>query len=84
MVTMPILSVNANEKPIYNTIGSIKQKLTSITNSESEFVKFVTSNIPPQPMNYEKIVLFNKNLTSCETVDQKDLESGPNSCGIGA
>ncbi|WP_161486335.1 MBL fold metallo-hydrolase [Candidatus Nitrosocosmicus hydrocola] len=73
-----------HEKPIYNTIGSIKQKLTSITNSESEFVKFVTSNIPPQPMNYEKIVLFNKNLTSCETVDQKDLESGPNSCGISA
>lgn len=71
-------------KPIYNTIGSIKQKLTSITNSESEFVKFVTSRIPPQPMNYEEIVLFNKNLISCETVDQKDLESGPNSCGIGA
>ncbi len=73
-----------HEKPIYNTIGSIKQKLTSITNSENEFVKFVTTNIPPQPMNYEKIVLFNKNLTSCETVDQKDLESGPNSCGISA
>jgi hypothetical protein len=70
------------EKPIYNPIGSIKQELTSITNSEIEFVKFVTANMPPQPMNYEKIVLFNKNLTSCEIVDQKDLESGPNSCGI--
>jgi hypothetical protein len=35
-------------------------------------------------MNFEKIVSINKNLTSCEMVDQKDLESGPNSCGISA
>jgi len=73
-----------HEKPVLNTIRFVKQKLESITHSEDAFVKFVTSNVPPQPMNYEKIVLLNKNLTLCEMVDQKDLESGPNSCGISA
>ena len=63
---------------------SIKQKLASIIDSENKFIDFVTSNIPPHPMNYEKIVYLNKNLTSCDMVNQADLESGPNSCGIRA
>lgn len=73
-----------HKKPIFNTLKSIKQNLESINSSEIDFMNFVTSNIPPQPMNYEKIVSINKNMTSCDMVNQKDLEVGPNSCGIRA
>ncbi len=68
--------------PITNTLKSIKQKLANITHSENSFSDYVSSNIPPQPMNYEKIVKINRNLMSCETVLYRDLEAGPNSCGI--
>ena len=69
-----------HEKPVLDSLGSIKQKLASILDSKNIFIDFVTSNIPPHPMNYEKIVYLNKNLTSCDMVNQADLESGPNSC----
>jgi glyoxylase-like metal-dependent hydrolase (beta-lactamase superfamily II)/rhodanese-related sulfurtransferase len=71
-----------HSKPIFNTLKSIKQKLESITHSENSFSDYVSSNIPPQPMNYDKIVKINRNLISCETVLFRDLEAGPNSCGI--
>jgi glyoxylase-like metal-dependent hydrolase (beta-lactamase superfamily II)/rhodanese-related sulfurtransferase len=70
--------------PVSDTIESIKQKLNSITKSEKDFLNYITSNIPPKPMNYEQIVSINKNLTPCDRVEQQDLESGPNSCGISA
>ena len=71
-------------KPVFDTIESIRHKLNSITQSEKDFLNYITSNIPPQPMNYEQIVSINKNLTRCDRVEQQDLESGPNSCGISA
>jgi glyoxylase-like metal-dependent hydrolase (beta-lactamase superfamily II)/rhodanese-related sulfurtransferase len=71
-------------KPISNTVNSIKQKMNLLSASEQEFVKFVTASIPPQPMNYEKIISINKNLIPCNKVEQKDIEAGPNSCGIKA
>ena len=71
-------------KPVFETIESIKQKLNSITKSEKDFLNYITSNIPPQPMNYGQIVSINKNMISCDRVEQQDLESGPNSCGISA
>jgi glyoxylase-like metal-dependent hydrolase (beta-lactamase superfamily II)/rhodanese-related sulfurtransferase len=73
-----------HEKPVLDSLGSIRQKLAPILDSENRFIDFVTSNIPPHPMNYEKIVYLNKNLISCDMVNQADLESGPNSCGIRA
>jgi glyoxylase-like metal-dependent hydrolase (beta-lactamase superfamily II)/rhodanese-related sulfurtransferase len=73
-----------HKKPILDTLGAIKQRLTTIIDSKIKFIDFVTSNIPPHPMNYEKIVYLNKNLISCDRVGQADLESGPNSCGIKA
>jgi glyoxylase-like metal-dependent hydrolase (beta-lactamase superfamily II)/rhodanese-related sulfurtransferase len=74
----------SHEKPITNTIGSIKQKMNLLSASQQEFVKFVTASIPPQPMNYEKIISINKNMIPCDKVEQKDIEAGPNSCGIKA
>ena len=71
-----------HEKPIYGTIKSINQNIDLLSVSEGEFVKFVTENIPPHPMNYEKITLINKQMISCDEIEQKDIESGPNACGI--
>ncbi len=71
-------------KPVFDTIESVKRKLNSITKSEKDFLYYVTSNIPPQPMNYKQIVSINENLTPCDRVEQQGLESGPNSCGISA
>ena len=73
-----------HEKPVFDTIESIKQKLKSISKSEKDFINYVTSNIPPQPMNYEQIVSINRNMISCDRVEQQNLEAGPNSCGIKA
>ncbi len=69
-------------KPVFNTVEFIKHKLNSITKSEKDFLNYVASNIPTQPMNYEQIVSINKNLTHCDRVEQQDLELGPNTCGI--
>jgi glyoxylase-like metal-dependent hydrolase (beta-lactamase superfamily II) len=71
-----------HNKPIFNTLQSIKLQLAKITNSENNFSEYLCSNIPPQPMNYDKIVKINQNLISCEKVLFRDLEAGPNSCGI--
>lgn len=74
----------SHEKSISNTIGSIKQKMNLLSASQQEFVKFVTASIPPQSMNYEKIISINKSMIPCDKVEQKDIEAGPNSCGIKA
>ncbi len=71
-------------KPVFDTIESIRHKLNPITKSEKDFLNYVASNSPPQPMNYEQIVSINKNLTHFDRVEQQDLESGHNSCGIRA
>jgi glyoxylase-like metal-dependent hydrolase (beta-lactamase superfamily II)/rhodanese-related sulfurtransferase len=71
-----------HEKPVYETIKSIHQNIDLLSVPEVEFVKFVTDNIPPRPTNYEKIISINKQMISCDEIEQNDIESGPNSCGI--
>jgi glyoxylase-like metal-dependent hydrolase (beta-lactamase superfamily II)/rhodanese-related sulfurtransferase len=75
-----------HQKLISNTINSIKQKINLLSASEAEFIKFVTGSTSslPQPMNYDKIISINKNMTLCDTIEQKDIEAGPNACGIRA
>jgi glyoxylase-like metal-dependent hydrolase (beta-lactamase superfamily II)/rhodanese-related sulfurtransferase len=74
-----------HQKLISNTINSIKQEIDLLSASEAEFIKFVTGNTSlPQPMNYEKIISMNKNMTLCDTIEQKDIEAGPNACGVSA
>jgi glyoxylase-like metal-dependent hydrolase (beta-lactamase superfamily II)/rhodanese-related sulfurtransferase len=74
-----------HQKLISNTIKSIKQKMNLLSASETEFIKFVMDSTPPsQPMNYEKIISINKNMTLCDMIEQKDIEVGPNACGISA
>jgi hypothetical protein len=73
-----------HSKPILSSIKSSKESMGLLSASEDEFVRYVTSSIPPQPMNYERILSINKLLTPCDMVEEKDIEAGPNSCGIRA
>ena len=71
-----------HEKPVFDTIGSIKKKVKILSASQQEFTKFIMNNIPTQPMNYKKIININKRMIPCDNINVSDLEAGPNSCGI--
>ncbi len=68
-------------KLISETIESLKDKLNVLTLTESEFVKYSTSRIPPTPPNYETIAGLNKQ-GSYEGYVPADLEAGANHCAI--
>jgi hypothetical protein len=74
----------SHEKPISNSMKLIKEQMNLLSASEDKFVEFVTTSIPTQPMNYEKIISINNKMISCDKVEEKDIEAGPNSCGIRA
>jgi glyoxylase-like metal-dependent hydrolase (beta-lactamase superfamily II)/rhodanese-related sulfurtransferase len=71
-----------HEDPIFKTIGDIKADVKAFKMDEDEFISYVTSSIPPQPMNYKRILQLNKDLLLCNGLHLDDLEAGPNSCGI--
>jgi glyoxylase-like metal-dependent hydrolase (beta-lactamase superfamily II)/rhodanese-related sulfurtransferase len=71
-----------HEDPIFKTIGEIKAYVRAFKMDEDEFISYVTSSIPPQPMNYKRILQLNKDLLLCNNLHLDDLEAGPNSCGI--
>lgn len=71
-----------HEDPIFKTIGEIKADVRVFKMDEDEFISYVTSTIPPQPMNYKRILQLNKDLLLCNRLHLDDLEAGPNSCGI--
>jgi hypothetical protein len=72
----------AHEKPVFNTLGSIKKEIRFLSLSRDEFISSVSSSIPAQPINYKTIIHMNKNGTLCDKVQIQDLEAGPNLCGI--
>jgi glyoxylase-like metal-dependent hydrolase (beta-lactamase superfamily II)/rhodanese-related sulfurtransferase len=71
-----------HEDPIFKTIGEIKANIKAFRMDEDEFVSYMASSIPPQPMNYKRILRLNKDLLLCNNLHLDDLEAGPNSCGI--
>jgi glyoxylase-like metal-dependent hydrolase (beta-lactamase superfamily II)/rhodanese-related sulfurtransferase len=71
-----------HEDPIFKTIGEIKDYVKAFRMDEDEFINYVSSSIPPQPMNYKRILRLNKDLLLCNNLHLDDLEAGPNSCGI--
>jgi hypothetical protein len=68
-------------KLISATIESLKSKLDMLKLTESEFVKYTTSRIPPTPPNYLTIAGLNKQ-GSYEGYLPADLEAGANRCAI--
>jgi glyoxylase-like metal-dependent hydrolase (beta-lactamase superfamily II)/rhodanese-related sulfurtransferase len=71
-----------HQEPIFKTIGEIKTSVKAFRMDEDEFVSYVASSIPPQPLNYRRILGLNKDLLLCKSPQLDDLEAGPNSCGI--
>lgn len=71
-----------HEDPIFKTIGEIKACLKAFRMDEDEFINYLASSIPAQPMNYKRILRLNKDLLLCNNIHLDDLEAGPNSCGI--
>ena len=76
------LSRNTFNTKFDNISERIKQNINLLSASENDFVKFVNENIPPRPMNYDRIIFINKQLISCDEIEQNDIEVGPNACGI--
>lgn len=68
-------------RPVTMTLGELKIASEAITIADkNEFVKFLTSNIPITPPNYETIKKFNKAGVSIPLDYAEDLEIGPNRC----
>jgi glyoxylase-like metal-dependent hydrolase (beta-lactamase superfamily II)/rhodanese-related sulfurtransferase len=71
-----------HKEPIFKTIRDIKAYVKAFRMDENEFTSYVVSSIPPQPVNYRRILRLNKDLPLCNILQLDDLEAGPNSCGI--
>ncbi len=66
-------------KPVVASLDWIRKNNKVFELSKSEFIKYVVSNMPPKPFNYEEIVSANKNqLDYPEEVSE--LEFGANRC----
>jgi hypothetical protein len=67
--------------PITASIGEIVSWLSPWLASESGFVERVTSNLPPTPSNFVRIVELNES-GDMPDVDPSDLEAGANRCAV--
>lgn len=67
---------------IADTIGSVKKNVKFLSMPKDEFVRAMSSSVPPRPANYKMIIQINQELVGCEEINMGDLEAGPNSCAI--
>jgi glyoxylase-like metal-dependent hydrolase (beta-lactamase superfamily II)/rhodanese-related sulfurtransferase len=85
--TMLVLPAHASEpipfdgQPVTASIGDIVSWLSPWLASESGFVERVTSNLPPTPPNFVRIVELNESGDRPD-VDPSDLEAGANRCAV--
>jgi glyoxylase-like metal-dependent hydrolase (beta-lactamase superfamily II)/rhodanese-related sulfurtransferase len=68
-------------KVIADSIKNIKSQVKVVQLSESEFLEYTASKVPPAPPNYLTIAAINKN-GSYEGQVLADLEAGGNHCAI--
>lgn len=73
--------VEFDSKIIGAFIKDIKVNVTSLQLSKEEFVKTITSKIPPTPPNFLKVVELNIK-GDFTGVDPKEVEAGANRCAI--
>lgn len=65
---------------ISSTLDNIKKNNRALELSKSEFIKYIISNIPPKPYNYEDIIAANKGETEWTSDEIAELEFGANKC----
>jgi glyoxylase-like metal-dependent hydrolase (beta-lactamase superfamily II)/rhodanese-related sulfurtransferase len=73
-----------HEKPISSSLAALKEKVKLLSTTKDKFVKFITNTVMGPPNNYKEIIEINRSLIPCNKIEMKDLEVGPNSCGIQA
>jgi hypothetical protein len=70
-----------DERPIVAPLIEVGDWLSAWLTSESEFIERVTSNLPPAPPNFVRIVELNES-GDAPDVDAIDLEAGANRCAV--
>jgi glyoxylase-like metal-dependent hydrolase (beta-lactamase superfamily II)/rhodanese-related sulfurtransferase len=85
--TMAVLPAHASEPiafdelPVASTMADVATWLSGWLKSESSFVERVTSNLPPTPPNFARIVELNES-GELPSGDLTDLEAGANRCAV--
>ncbi len=62
------------------TVGQIKEDLEALSLTKEEFVKYVISDMPPRPSNFEDIIPTNKGEQEASDEEAFEMELGPNNC----
>ena len=84
---MMVLPAHASEpiafdgQPIAAALGDVADWLSAWLSSESGFVERVTSQLPPTPPNFVRIVELNES-GDAPDIDPTDLEAGANRCAV--
>jgi glyoxylase-like metal-dependent hydrolase (beta-lactamase superfamily II)/rhodanese-related sulfurtransferase len=63
-------------------LDTIRDRLRLTEMSRREFVEKVTSEVPPQPANYERILAVNLGRETVDIETARDIELGPNNCSV--
>ncbi|WP_411966900.1 MBL fold metallo-hydrolase [Haloferax sp. YSSS75] len=62
------------------TLGDLKSKMDALSMPESEFVEYITADVPPRPSNHEQIIQTNLGQIDTPNYVAFQLELGPNNC----
>lgn len=68
--------------PFTASLGALREDLRAFSESRSDFVERITSNLPPQPSNFERIIDINLGRDSADSEESFELELGPNNCAV--
>ena len=85
--TMLVLPAHASEpvpfdgQPITASIAEVTDSLSAWLATESGFVERVTSNLPPTPPNFVRIVELNES-GELPDIDPTEIEAGANRCAV--
>jgi len=64
-------------------LGDLRARLPAFEADEAAFVEAVTTDLPPRPANYERIVATNLGREAVDDAAAFELELGPNNCAAG-
>ncbi len=67
--------------PIAARLETVLERVEALKYSEEDFTSWILGRIPPNPPNYEHIVLFNE-AGRLPELDPSQLEAGANNCAI--
>src|SRR3989344_2744417 len=76
IIVIPAHSRNASVigESVSSTLHHIKKNNRDLELSKAEFIKYVISNIPPKPHNYEDVIAANKGETEWTSDEIEELE----------